>query len=293
MAHLLKNKNLEVHIDLPTENYQLFRFDWTGKITTVIYQGRSVVGREVADLAPNTFCGKGFYNEFGINSPLGYEEAELGSWFHKIGIGLLRKEEEQYDFNRAYEIRPAEFTVAGLTDGIRMECRSAYFNGYSYRLEKNIQLLESGFRISYCLENTGQKTIATEEYNHNFLALDQESIGRNYLLQFPFQIKPVLFGETVNPEQLVTIGSQDITFKGTPRQAFFFSNLSGGVTADAHWKLVHTKHKIEISETGNFPTHSVNLWGMGHVISPELFIDIVVKPGQIKEWSRTYRIRLV
>ena len=38
MAHILKNKNLEIHIDLPGENYNLSRFDWTGKIVKVKFQ---------------------------------------------------------------------------------------------------------------------------------------------------------------------------------------------------------------------------------------------------------------
>jgi hypothetical protein len=35
--------------------------------------------------------GKGFYNEFGMDTALGFEEAAIGGWFHKIGVGLLKK----------------------------------------------------------------------------------------------------------------------------------------------------------------------------------------------------------
>ena len=35
MAHILKNENLELHIDTPFENYNFSRFDWTGKIIKV------------------------------------------------------------------------------------------------------------------------------------------------------------------------------------------------------------------------------------------------------------------
>lgn len=38
MPHILKNKNIEIHIDLPTENYSSSRFDWTGKIVNVMFQ---------------------------------------------------------------------------------------------------------------------------------------------------------------------------------------------------------------------------------------------------------------
>ncbi len=38
MAHILKNKNLEIQIDFPSENYNFSRFDWTGKIVDVKFQ---------------------------------------------------------------------------------------------------------------------------------------------------------------------------------------------------------------------------------------------------------------
>jgi len=34
----------------------------------------------------------------------------------------------------------------------------------------------------------------------------------------------------------------------------------------------------------------VNLWGSKHVISPELFINIFIKPGQSADWTRTYSV---
>jgi hypothetical protein len=37
------------------------------------------------------FLGKGLYNEFGITSPVGFEEAPVGGWFHKIGVGLPKE----------------------------------------------------------------------------------------------------------------------------------------------------------------------------------------------------------
>lgn len=290
MPQKLKNKNLEITIDLPHENYNLPRFDWTGKIVTVQYQGKHVTGTELADAAEDTFCGKGFYNEFGINAPVGFDETEAGGWFHKIGVGLLRKEEGPYDFSKAYEIQPLEFEVATGADKLRIKCQAPDLNGYSYFLEKEIALLENGFQINYYLENTGKRTITTNEYNHNFLAIDRALIGRDYVLKFPFQIQPALFGETVNPEKMVDIGRREVTFRGNPQEPFFFSNLSGGETVDAQWALKNTKSKIGISETGNFRTHSVNLWGWGHVVSPELFFHIMIQPGQSEKWSRTYHV---
>jgi len=290
MAHILKNKNLEIYIDLPLENYQLSRFDWTGKITAVKFKGVCVSGSERLECEDENRFGKGFYNEFGIETPVGFDECKEGEWFPKIGVGSLKKDGEGYSFSKAYEIQPADFEVIIDTNKLTIECVSQTVNGYSYVLKKEIELLESSFVIHYKLHNTGIKTIATNEYTHNFLAINKELMGSQYILKFPFQIKPESFGATVNPEEKVEVGKNEISFNNTPNEQFFFSNLSGNERVDAHWELINTKSKIGISETGSFKTSKVNLWGWKHVISPELFFDVNVKPGQTIEWARTYKL---
>lgn len=290
MAVTLKNANLEINIDLPHENYRLPRFDWTGKITTVQFRGKRLSGTEIDGQERAAPYGQGFYNEFGFDLPVGFAEAESGEWFHKIGIGLLRKDDEPYHFAKAYDIRPAIFEVTEELEQLQLICRGPAYNGYAYVLAKEIRLLENGFQINYRFTNTGEKTIVTNEYNHNFLAIHRKSIGKDYVLKFPFPIQPSLFIETVNPEEAVAIGAKAINFKKNPQEAFYFSNLAGGKAVAAQWQLEHRKSKIGIMEKGDFKTRSVNLWGCGHVISPELFFDLFVEPGQTTKWSRTYSI---
>jgi len=290
MAHILRNSNVEIRIDFPQEIYKHARFDWTGMVSEVKYLNKPVSGFEKLDGRDDSLFGKGFYNEFGIVNPLGFEEAKIGDWFHKIGIGLLRKEESQYYFHKEHEIKPAQFSVIKETDKIIFKCKSPEYNDFSYLFEKEIILRESGFEVKYHLENTGQQKINTSEYNHNFLAIDKDLIGSDYILKFPFQLNPKLFGETVNPEQLIEIGKKEIRFLGNLNEEFFFSNLSGGSTVEAKWELENIRSKIGISETVNSPTNSINLWGRNHVISPELFIDIEVNPGSSKTWTRAYHL---
>ncbi len=290
MTHILKNKNLQIHIDLPFENYNLARFDWTGKITAVKYKNIYVSGTEKMTTEDNSDFGKGFYNEFGIDTPIAYNETKEGDYFHKIGVGLLKKDSAQYLFSKSYEIKPAEFKVTKKSNKIIIECTSSNINGYAYFLKKEIELLESGFVIRYYLHNTGEKTIATNEYNHNFLAINKDLISSNYILKFPFQIKPELFGATINPEGKIEIGQNKITFNSTPNEQFFFSNLSGNESVDAAWELINIKSKIGISEKASFKTAKINLWGWKHVISPELFFDLRVEANQVIEWNRTYNV---
>ena len=290
MAHILKNNHLELHIDAPTENYSCTRFDWTGKISQLKFQNIPLTTIENTDLI-NTACfGKGFYNEFGIDTPLGFHETAIGGWFHKIGIGLLKKENEQYLFHKKYAVKPAKFSVSTEANAVIIHCTSEAFNGYSYKLTKEIKLYSSSFTIKYTLHNTGEKEIVTDEYVHNFMATDNALKGKEYALEFPFKLEPPLFDETVNTEQKVTIGSNRITFKETPKEQFFFSNLSGGKHKNAAWTLLNSKTNIGIQEIGNFKTDKINLWGWGHVISPELFFKINIKAGKALEWTRTFEV---
>jgi hypothetical protein len=291
MPHILKNKDLEIHIDKPLENYKSSRFDWTGKITKVTFQGISLSTIENKNSKNEEHLGKGFYNEFGFEKPIGFEETALGGWFHKIGIGLIKKENSTYVKNSSYKLKPAVFKIISETNNsIIIRCISVAISGYSYVLTKEIKVTDNGFKVDYKLENTGVKEIITDEYIHNFIGIDNDFIGPNYDLKFPFQIKPTLFEETVNPEQKIAIGKNDIRFIETPEIPFFFSNLSGNEKIDASWELTNLKSKISVKETGNFKTNKVNIWGWKHVVSPELYFNIAMKPGKSSEWSRNYEL---
>jgi hypothetical protein len=290
MAHILKNEILELEIELPEEGYSFTRFDWSGKITKVKFKGIDVSTTERTDDINENDFGKGLYNEFGIDSALGYAEATKGEWFHKIGIGLLKKDDDHYVFNKRYEIDPLDFKVSGDSKSITIECESELVNGYSYYLRKEIALIDDSFKVSYELRNTGEKPIVTDEYNHNFVAIKNENIGPDYILKFPFKLQSGSFNEYVNPKDKVEITTSKMSFKGEHDEQFFFSNLSGDKEVEASWELINLKSKIKISEIGNFNTNKINLWGWKHVVSPELFLKMNISPGDSKKWTRTYRI---
>ena len=153
MTYVLKNKKLEIYVDAPSENYNCTRFDWTGKISKVRFQNISVTTVENTNLI-NTACfGKGLYNEFGIDTPLGFNETAIGGWFHKIGIGLLKKEDDHYLFHKKYAVKPAKFAVFSKANKVIITCVSEAVNGYSYELIKEIELHHSSFTVKYTLHN--------------------------------------------------------------------------------------------------------------------------------------------
>jgi hypothetical protein len=76
------------------------------------------------------FHGQGLYNEFGIHFPLGFDEVKIGEWFHKIGVGLLKKENNKYEFLHYYIIKPATFSIKTQPLSIEIICNSDVYNGY-------------------------------------------------------------------------------------------------------------------------------------------------------------------
>lgn len=288
MPYKLKSKNLEVFIDLPNENYRETRFDWSGKITKVIFDGVTFGITEKPDNIEQNFHGRGFYNEFGIDSPLGFNESKQGDWFHKIGVGLLKKEEEQYAFINNYELKPCDFSIEKNETSIQFECTSELVNGFGYILKKEIKLDENDLIINYYLKNIGDKPIETTEYNHNFLAIGNEPMESEYILKFPFQLDTDSFQENVNPEQLVDFNEKKLGFLGSPNEVFFFSYLNGVDKVKACWQLENSKLNVGIQESGDFLTSKINLWGCKHVISPELFFKIELAQSESLTWSRTY-----
>jgi hypothetical protein len=290
MTHIIKNNTLEVAIDTPLENYKGSRFDWSGKISSIKFENLPLTTIEDTSSKDVNFLGKGLYNEFGITSPVGYNETPMGGWFHKIGIGLLKKEHKDYLFHRNHLIKPARFDIAYEDQKIIIICKSELVNGFSYILKKEISIFENSFTINYFLHNTGEKKIITDEYVHNFMAINNALIGKDYTLKFPFQIDSTLFDETVNSENKVEIGSDTVTFREAPKKQFFFSNLTGGKDLEAGWTLINLKANLGIKEKGNFKTDKINLWGWRHVISPELFFKISVDPKKTIEWSRKFEV---
>ena len=290
MPVILKNSQIELLVDLPKENYKGPRFDYSGKIVNLKYQEISLSGSETGKVEVNQNTGKGFYNEFGIDLPLNFDKTPVGGWFHKIGVGLLKKQNTPYYFKNTYDVTPLTFKVDYSSNNIVMECTSPMLMGYAYKLKKEIVLIESGFKINYSLKNIGEHEIITNEYVHNFLIFNKQFIGTDYQLNFPFKIKPHLFIETVNPENKVEIGNNTISFNAAPSRDFFFSNLSGNEFVKAQWEVINKKQNIVISETGDFETNSINLWGVPNVICPELFHQIHVLPNETISWSRIYEV---
>ena len=292
MIHEISNHILRLEIQEPGTGYNGSRFDWTGQIIQVIFENKhSFCTDEVPDPLKRHLFGRGLYNEFGIDNPVGYENCRPGEKFPKIGVGYLLKESnKEYDFFSKYDIEPFDFSTTVEQDSVTFICSAKQYRGYAFTLVKNIALEDNMFTIRYQLENRGDLDINTNEYVHNFLAINRKNINNSYVLKFSFPLQPEGFAENVNPGHVVDIGDKEMTWKGVPESPFFFSHVHMGKLSRASWYLEHEESKVGISESCDFPINNINIWGTTHVVSPEIFYLISLKPGETTHWERKYSV---
>ncbi|SES89552.1 hypothetical protein [Paenibacillus sp. NFR01] len=292
MAHQLSNGILTVEL-ADVGSYSGTRFDWTGFITQVTL---------AAGTAKHTFCvpeslqpgqgtgGIGLCGEYGISRAIGYEEAEVGEWFPKLGVGLLQKQNaEPYLFHHEFPLIPFEKHVQAAEGRITYTVEPLDCRGYSMRLNKTVSLHGDILEIAYELENTGTKPIDTEEYIHNFVGINGAKVGAGYELSWSGTPR------VDEPESEYTVGLLDISggivrWNREPDRPFY-GKPAGWEQAEAewYWELRHLPSGAGVRESGDFRAARIALWGERHVISPEVFVNINVLPRHSKHWRRFYR----
>lgn len=279
----VKGNKLEIEIAYPGTFYSGSRFDWTGFITKVVLNGKHTFCAPESPIPGEGSGGYGFCNEFGITTPIGYDEAKPGEKFHKLGTGLLtRFDESDYFFFDKYEVTPYPITIESGSNQVRFEVEPVECNGYSVHMIKEISIEENSMIIKYCLKNVGSKPIKTEEYCHNFISIDNNPTGPEYLLKFPYSVKA---DETPD---VLDISNNEMSWNKQPENDFYI--IPGGFkpTPNHTWELIHKPSGVGVREISNFDIQKVAVWGKGHVISPEVFVTVNIEPGQTQSWERVY-----
>ncbi|MNF09338.1 hypothetical protein D3C80_2099780 [compost metagenome] len=74
-----------------------------------------------------------------------------------------------------------------------------------------------------------------------------------------------------------------------PEKPFYFQQKGfEGAKYPWLWELIHQPSGVGVRELSRFSVSDVAVWGQGHVLSPEMFIEVKVAPGERKNWSRIY-----
>lgn len=286
--YILENDVLEVEV-ADIDDYCGSRFDRTGIITQVRLKDGNHTFCTKESLNPKQGTGGvGICSEFGLFTPIGYDSAEIGGLYPKLGVGLLTKQDEApYDFTLAYPVIPFDRQVETGSGVIEFHTSPQECQGFAVSLKKRISIHGARITITYELLNMGKQRIRTEEYTHNFMRIDGHDYGPDYRLTFSFPVEV----ENVEPEytpQVLQVVNQEVRMNDTPKQDVYFNPSVPSVGSKLYWKLIHEPSHVGVGETCTFPVKKIAVWGAAHVVSPEIFALIDINPGESQIWHRTF-----
>ncbi|GAB3314847.1 hypothetical protein GCM10027299_03520 [Larkinella ripae] len=268
--------------------YRGTRFDWAGVIASLEYKGHSYFGQWFERYDP--FLHDAITGPVEAFDPLGYEQAKPGELFVKIGVGSLRKiDNEPYKFVAPYQhVDKGRWTVRKKADQVRFTHRLQEAAGYSYQYEKTVKLTQgkSELVLEHRLKNTGQQRIQTAVYNHNFLVIDQQPSGPGFRVQFPFAIKP-----TGDLKDILASTSHELRFlRPLQNRESIYTLVEGyGATAtDYDIRVENTKTGAGVRIRSDRPIAKLAFWSNPKNLSPEPYTAIDVAPGQEFTWKISY-----
>lgn len=289
---LISNNEVRMKVYLPDPNkglYRATRFDWSGVIGSVQYKGHEFFGywKETHDpLFHEDLTGpvEGF-----IDPGLGYTDAEPGGKFIRIGVGILEKEDEpKYNWTKTYKIVDhGRWEINQGEDWLSFthEIKSDF--GYGYIYEKLIRLKSNGFTIEHKLQNTGNKAIETDQFNHNFFMIDHEQSGPSFSVSFPYEIST-----TADLKGYLEIKDRELSFiKGIDNNSVYLE-LSGysEEVEDHQVTVLNHKSGAGVSFTVDKPLSRMVFWACETTLCPENFIWISVVPGEEESWTSEYTL---
>jgi hypothetical protein len=304
----IRSGGLRAKIYLPDKNngfYRATRFDWSGIIFDLEFAGHHLykpwftsIDQDVRDFvykqdgiaaAPNSAM-TGPVEEF--QKPIGYDTARPGETFLKVGVGLLRKADDTpYQFAKHFElVDGGTWTVHKTSSSVTFQqvlgdAQSNY--GYVYtktlRLEgKNNQLI-----IEHSFKNTGRLPIVTVVYDHNFLTVDDKTIGPDYSVSVPYSIKP---NKPLDPRFVKVEGNRAEYIADIPGEERAMFNMQGfsDSAKDYDFTIINKSARLQINIKGDQPLANANVWAIRNVIGVEPFINVNAAVGREFSWKYVY-----
>jgi len=287
---ILSNKEVKMKVYLPDpENgiYRATRYDWSGTIGSVQYKEHEYFGfwKEIYNPEVGMVGPADTYKKAG----LGYDEAKPDEKFIRIGVGFIEKENEPaYDYHNTYKlVDPGKWDIDQGDDWISFTHSINSDFGYGYIYKKTIRLKKDGFEIEHSLQNTGEKTIETDQYSHNFFMIDNEKCGPSIQIRYPYPIST-----EDDLKGLMEVKGNTLYFTKEWEKGTAFMSLKGyGAKAkDNKFTIVNTQSEAGLTYSVDKPLIKLEFWTNGKTICPENTIQLLVKPGKEQVWTSSYTL---
>ncbi len=295
-AVTLDNGVVKAKVYLPDAKkgyYRGSRFDWSGMVRQVHWNGHTFFGELKGSHNPKKHDhAAGPVEEFGMDKPLGYDEAKPGESFIKIGVGhLLKSGKGPYRFHKSYKIQKAgDWTVEKTKDSISFTQELKDDRGWGYLYTKTVKLTgePAGLVLERTLKNIGAKAIETNFYNHNMIIIDGRKIGPEYRF--------VSAADLTIPDNLkakwakrgATIGAREITFDKTVSGALWakVEGREGKTFKDV--KVINKDAGVGVQLSCSAPLSKFNIYIEKTALCPEPFHRFNIEPGKEVKWSSSY-----
>ncbi len=309
----ISNGQIKATLYLPDAKngfYRGTRFDWSGIVSSLEYKGHNYIGTWYQGTSPDVldyeYRGDQIvtgpatsmigvaevFNTTPNRFPLGWEEAKVGDNFVKVGVGVLRKtDNENYTQFKPYPI------VDGGKWKVKRKATSIEFvqtikdkqSGYAYVYTKQVSLTpgKAQMTIAHTLRNIGSKQIAGMVYNHNFMRWDNEAPNPDYQVSFAFEPK----AQELPASMPIALNGKTLSFTRAmvDRDAIRVTPEGFGTSAtDYDFRIENRKLGIGLRLTADQPLAQVAVWGIRTVFAVEPFISYDIKPGSEFAWTLVY-----
>ena len=263
------------------------RFDRAGFIEEVVLDGvHRFCASEPRNLSHVSSGGRGICNEYAVTTA---EEASIGEYFMKPGVGLLLKETDgPYRFMNPYKCEPFKIDVSHVENALLFVTQPKLCGGYALKQEKRLEVIGNRLDMRVKLSNMGEKAFVGREYCHNFITVNCMTLGPNYTLEFPSgkdrgdaQIEGELyaagkgftFSGPLAKARMFIMEPEDFSIKSGEKFEWIFKNSAEGA-------CVHVYEQIDLCR--------VVLWAANHMFSTESFHAISLASGQSCAWTRSW-----
>lgn len=266
------------------------RFDWGGAISSLVFKGHDYFGKWFPNYDPKSHDAiMGLVEEF---TAVGYEDAKVGDSFVKIGVGILRRQEEKsFEYFRPFEIVDnGKWTINRGAGFMEFTQEISNSNGYAYLYRKTVRLVpgKPEMVLEHSLRNTGSKAFVTRVYNHNFFVLDQQPVRPNYRVRFPFAVH-----EQIDLQGLAVVRGKELSYPKELQDGQRVRTELGGfgnTPRDYDIRIENRKAGIGVRYTSDRPTSRIVFWSIRETICPQPYIDLKAEPGAGGEVANPIRI---
>lgn len=291
-------KNERLHITFAdTSALDTPRFDHTAWITEVLLDEtyQFCMPEQILPNRRNSH-GSGLCGEFVLGTG---ELAKTGEWFHKPGVGLVKQTADFQRFN-IFGTYEAQFSTVEVLE--KNETTVSFFqkgiscNGYCTDIKKTFQLQDNQLFLDIEVWNTGSKEFELNEYQHNFISLENRPVGSGYLLDLPcdeniaqLENATLRWGDEAVMPSIVSVEESTVHWTASADNRVLYHE-SYAVKSDApyRWKLSHEQSPLSVMEEVNFQPSMIIVWSVEHCICAELYHTAKLVPGERAQWKRVW-----